>query len=222
MSTPPAQPENAPPRTQPVEPSPAPTFDEADFKRRLMDEYKILQEKIDKIGGFRFTIKGWSITAVIAATAAGSTYSKLLTAAMISISLAFMLGFFCRFEFQQVKLSRLFGERARKLENGFRQLDLGIARSSSELIAVPYTAHEIVLASLEQRLRAQRKEPGPKHTWAGRWRVLKQADIYFYGALISLALILPLVPRHREIHAHLKDLMHECESFEHASPRPGS
>jgi len=44
-------------------------FDEADFKQRLTDEYKILQDKIDKIGGFRFTIKGWSVTAVIAASA---------------------------------------------------------------------------------------------------------------------------------------------------------
>jgi hypothetical protein len=37
------------------------------FVNRLADEYKILQDKIDKIGAFRFTIKGWSITVIIAA-----------------------------------------------------------------------------------------------------------------------------------------------------------
>lgn len=52
-------------------------FDEADFKARLIDEYKILQDKIDKIGGFRFTIKGWSVTAVIAASAASTTAQRL-------------------------------------------------------------------------------------------------------------------------------------------------
>jgi len=42
------------------------------FVDRLMDEYKILQDKIDKIGAFRFTIKGWSITVIIASIFAGS------------------------------------------------------------------------------------------------------------------------------------------------------
>jgi hypothetical protein len=36
----------------------------------MMDEYKILQDKIDKIGGFRFTVKGWSVTITTAALAA--------------------------------------------------------------------------------------------------------------------------------------------------------
>ena len=40
------------------------------YRGRLAEEYKILQEKMDKIGGFRITIKGWSATAVGAITAA--------------------------------------------------------------------------------------------------------------------------------------------------------
>ena len=48
----------------------------------MIDEYKILQDKIDKIGGFRFTIKGWSVTAVIAANIAADV---LFTAGISSI-----------------------------------------------------------------------------------------------------------------------------------------
>src|SRR5467141_2192005 len=118
-------------------------FDEADFKQRLTDEYKILQDKIDKIGGFRFTIKGWSVTAVIAASAAGSTSHSLLTVVMISLGLAIMLGFFFSFELEQVRLSRLFGDRARTLEKTFRILDRTTVAAARAPISVPYTAHEI-------------------------------------------------------------------------------
>src|SRR5437588_875466 len=90
-----------------------------DLKKRIADEYKILQDKIDKIGGFRFTIKGWSITAVIAATAAASTSKSVLTAAVVSLGLAAMLLFFFFFEVEQVRLSWLFGRRARRLEDAF-------------------------------------------------------------------------------------------------------
>src|SRR5436853_5922372 len=94
-----------------------------DFKKRMTDEYKILQDKIDKIGGFRFTIKGWSITAVIAATAAASTSKSVLTAAVVRLGLAPMLLFFFFFEVEQVRLSWLFGRRARRLEDAFIRID---------------------------------------------------------------------------------------------------
>ena len=70
-----------------------PSVRDDDLKKRIADEHKILQDKMDKIGGFRFTIKGWSITAVIAASAVG-TKEGLLTGVMISLGLAIMLFFF--------------------------------------------------------------------------------------------------------------------------------
>jgi hypothetical protein len=40
----------------------------------MNSEYGILQDKLDKIGGFRTTIRGWSVTLVIASIiAAGSS-----------------------------------------------------------------------------------------------------------------------------------------------------
>jgi len=70
------------------------TYDETEFKSRLTDEYKILQDKIDKIGAFRFTIKGWSVTAVVAASAAGAASKSLSTVFTLSVALVFMLIFF--------------------------------------------------------------------------------------------------------------------------------
>src|SRR6266849_962940 len=102
-----------------------PESPEKDLVGRLADEYKILQDKIDKIGAFRFTIKGWSVTVVIAAGAAGANTQSLLAALTLSVGAAVMLWFFFQLELEQVRLSRLFGYRAGRLEEAFRKIDLG-------------------------------------------------------------------------------------------------
>lgn len=207
MNASPTKPGGIEPLASSTETPSKPIFDDADFKKRLIDEYKILQDKMDKIGGFRFTIKGWSVTAVIAASAAGSTAS-LLTVTMIGIGLAFMLCFFFLFEFQQVKLSRIFGDRARKLEASFRLIDRSNGKMTGAPISVPYMAHEIALASYQQRLLRERPSRGSRREnrlwkrWVDRWPVVKQADVYFYLALILLSFLLPLVPRYRVISTH--------------------
>ena len=161
----------------------APSDDE--FKKRMMDEYKILQDKIDKIGGFRSTIKGWSVTIVIAAAAATSSNSNLLTVFMISAGVAVMLMFFCKFEYDQVKLSRLFGDRAIVLEETFRSLDR-FGQKANLRTQIPFMAHEIVRASMRQKwaddenarkfgdsLRGRAKNNWAK--WKSRWPVVKQS-----------------------------------------------
>jgi hypothetical protein len=190
-------------------PSP-PRFDEADFKRRLTDEYKILQDKIDKIGGFRFVIKGWSVTAVIAASAAGGATGSLLTVVAISAGLALMLFFFFWFEFEQVKLSRIFGARARKLEGSFRLMDRGYGGTMTARISVPYTAHEIVESLREQRLfrwparGAFRRRERFSRRLENWWDIIRHADAHFYLVLICIAFILALLPHYRAIDARWK------------------
>jgi len=182
--------------------APETSFDKADFKGRLTDEYKILQDKIDKIGGFRFTIKGWSVTAVVAASAVGSTAS-LLTLTTISIGLALMLCFFFWFEFKQVELSRLFGDRARRLEDSFRRVDRGLDMGSARM-RVPYTAHEIALASYAPKASRGSRSENLSKRYTDFWHVARQADVCFYFALICVAFLLLLVPRHRAIGTHWK------------------
>jgi len=196
--------------------------DETDLKGRLADEYKILQDKIDKIGSFRFTIKGWSVTAVIAASALGST-AGLLAVVTVSVGLILMLGFFFWFEFEQVKLSRLFGDRARRLEDHFRHIDRRRDKTGTQIpdpFLVPYMAHEIAFANYERKhLRRSRKETLLKR-WADSWRVLKQADVCFYFVLICVAFLLPLVPRHAAVGLHLRQLISRSTHPAASVPKP--
>jgi hypothetical protein len=175
-----------PPNT--VEPRNA-RFDAEDFKKRLTEEYKILQEKSDRIGSFRFTIKGWSITAVIAASAAGAKAGSFPTAFVITVGLIVMLFFFFAFELEQVRLSRLFGDRGRKLEDGFRLADDPPKVAPNLLIPVPYTAHEIVQARMQKA----------RESWSERRRIYRQAHASFYVVLVLVTLFVFVVPYRHDI-----------------------
>jgi hypothetical protein len=177
-----------------------------DFKKRLTDEYKMLQDKIDKIGAFRFTIKGWSVTAVIAASAASGNAKGLLTVLTISFGLAVMLIFFFMIELEQVKLSNLFGDRARRLEDAFVRID-GKRRDAARLpFPVPYTVNEIASIARGQRvLRAGRlnRIEAPrslKRRIAEEWRLWHRTHFFFYVVLFILSFALPCTSapfRHR-------------------------
>ena len=81
----------------------------------LTDEYKILQDKIDKIGAFRVTIKGWSVTATVAFFLAVAS-EKGLSPALGAVAINVLLGFFFWFEREQTELGWKFGSRARNIE----------------------------------------------------------------------------------------------------------
>jgi hypothetical protein len=172
-------------------------YDESNLKGLLSDEYKILQDKIDKIGAFRFTIKGWSITAVIAASAAAS--GKGLSAVFtISLGLVVMLIFFFLLECEQVKLTNLFGDRAGRLEDAFRRINRGKGQEVYASFPVPHTAHELALAKHREKppsrssQSAHSKKASSSQTY--RW----QAHPGFYLSLSLLALV-PLAPLHHAI-----------------------
>src|SRR5258708_17433163 len=178
-----------------------------DFKQRLSDEYKILQDKIDKIGGFRFTVKGWSITAVIAASVAASGKS-LSTVCIITLGLALMLVFFFWLEYEQVKWSRLFGNRAGRIEDTFRKISHGKGKEIHGAFPVPYTAHELVLAGYRMKSRERKPHTRARERltiWADKWRASKQAHIGFYAVLMMLAFAM-LLPHHRAIGTHWTEL----------------
>jgi hypothetical protein len=168
----------------PVPDADSPVADKDEYKKRLLDEYKILQDKIDKIGGFRFTVKGWSVTALIAASAAGTAAKSISIALTITIGLVLMLVFFFSFELEQVRLSRAFGRRAKKLEDEFIKIDTMAGHSP---IRVPYTASEIL------RIARSKSQGGQSENWKERWRVWRSADIRFYVVLSLLALAPPLL-----------------------------
>jgi hypothetical protein len=169
-------------------------YDEAEFKSRLTDEYKILQDKIDKIGAFRFTIKGWSVTAVVAASAAGAASKSLSTVLTLSVGLIVMIIFFFLLEYEQVILSRLYAARAGSIEDAFRRIDRGKGKELRARLFFPYTAHTVVLAGHNQKAMK----------WPEKWRVYKQTHIWFYIALIGLLALAALAPHYRAISEHWK------------------
>jgi len=199
-----------------------PNLDVGDLKKRIADEHKILQDKIDKIGGFRFTIKGWSITAVIAASAVG-TKEGLLTGVMISLGLARRLLFFFHFEYEQVKLSRIFGNRARVLEAHLNRLDR-VGRVVAP-IPVPYMAHEVGDASRKRARRAAqpldlRARWNHLKGWLPDWQISWKAHIYFYFVLIALAFLITMGPRYRTINSYWEALKVHIEPPPVLGPRP--
>lgn len=196
-------------RSATSEPSSGPAFDEADLNRRITDEYKILQDKIDKIGAFRFTIKGWSVTAVIGATVASSGAMSSLTVLTVTASLMAMLVFFFRFELEQVRLSRAFGRRAIRLENAFISIDRRKG-SSRRPFPVPYMANEIVGSGRRQQWDSD--QPRSFHQrLKENYVVWKRADIYFYAVLLFLACA-PLVARYSEIKADVTKWVNDGSS----------
>lgn len=196
------QPEGASQPTTPAKVASGRNYDENDFKERLSDEYKILQDKIDKIGAFRFTIKGWSVTAVIAAviaaSASGTPDKSMAVACTISLGLLLMLIFFFWLEFEQVRLSRLFGYRAGEIEEAFKKIDRGKGRELSAVFPVPFTAHAVALAGRGRQLQGSSK-------WAERRRICKQAHALFYIVLMLLAFT-SLLPHRSEIGSHVKNV----------------
>lgn len=86
---------------------------------QMNSEYRILQDKLDKIGGFRTTIRGWSVTLVIASIiAAGS--SKQVSPYFLSLLFIFIYAFYAM-ERKQNQYGILFGARVLNLEKRMRE-----------------------------------------------------------------------------------------------------
>jgi hypothetical protein len=119
----------------------------------LMKEYFMLQDKIDKIGAFKFTIKGWAITlttgAAVAAfaTSVDPKFGIFLVLALLSA--------FWFLELRQDRLSEIFGDRALRIETVVesRLRSSGVKRSVFlSLIRVPGTATDLRVPPLHLRL----------------------------------------------------------------------
>jgi hypothetical protein len=86
---------------------------------QMNSEYKILQDKLDKIAGFRTTIRGWSVTLVVASViAAGS--SKQVSPLFLSILFIFIYAFGAMEE-KQNRYGAVFGARIWQLEGRIRE-----------------------------------------------------------------------------------------------------
>src|ERR1017187_9655574 len=204
MTTLPVQPEGKPDPVARARKALDATYDVGSLKGRLSDEYKILQDKIDKIGSFRFTIRGWSVTAVVAGAAASTKADGLATAVLVSVGLIAMMWFFFNFELKEVNLRTLLTDRAQRLEKAFIRLDATQRAPKRPLFPVPFLASEIIAYGMGTRLVRARtlnriESPPPFRVRVkSKWRAWRNANLVFYAVLCLLALA-PLASRRAAI-----------------------
>jgi hypothetical protein len=168
------------------------TKEEGNLIDRLADEYKLLQNKIDKIGGFRFTIKGWSITVIIGALFAKSATDSIPLLAWVVPLLIFLFLFFW-FEKEQTDLRHRFGQRALDIELCISRILRRSLRASRNndfalLQYVPGIAH----------FSPRHETRSGKRPW---WRSWWDADAYFY--LIQAAVVITIISLHTSLPPHV-------------------
>jgi hypothetical protein len=163
----------------------------------LLEEYKILQAKIDKIGEHQFKVRSWSaalVTALLASSFARHIPHYIPLLALLIIA-AFQLT-----ETRQNRIGEALGKRAYLIERGLRMLSrpTGTAMTSEqerwrtvvlryrELRNVPGIARALgtprFSMSLEQALEAE--TPAALADW-----LVARADVLFYAIQYAIVII---------------------------------
>lgn len=159
---------------------------ETQFVDKLENEYKILQDKIDKIGAFRFTIKGWSITLILAASFASASIVKIPPWLWLGSLILFLVLFFL-FELQQTKLRHKFGQRCILIESAITRVLRTVATSSNDALVRTSFVKLRFVPGITNHL--YKKSPGRDLNEWSTWRAFREADIVFYIALGLLTLV---------------------------------
>jgi len=159
---------------------------ETEFVDKLENEYKILQDKIDKIGAFRFTIKGWSITVILASAFASASTAKIPAWLWLVSLLGFLVLFFL-FELEQTTLRHKFGQRCVLFESAITQVIRTAATSSGDTIVRAHFVKLRFVPGITNHLR--KRSSGSDFDERSRWRAFREADILFYAALGFLILL---------------------------------
>jgi hypothetical protein len=143
---------------------------------QMNSEYGILQDKLDKIGGFRTTIRGWSVTLVIASIiAAGS--SKEVSPYFLGLLFVFIYAFYAM-ERKQNQYGNIFGARVLHLEKQMREQLREHLKGKDILGFYPGIAHHLHTST-------KRNPSGYLATW------FADPDRFFYiaqGVAVAVAM----------------------------------
>jgi len=108
---------------------------------RLESEYRIVQDKIDKIGGFRFTIRGWTVTLVTGAVLAVASTKYLSPLALLFLFV--LLAVFAAIERRQNRNQQVLEDRAFEIEVEFRRIQTEVGGTQERLTMSPRIAHSL-------------------------------------------------------------------------------
>jgi hypothetical protein len=164
----------------------------------LIEEYKLIQSKIDKFGEDRFKVRSWCVT-LVSGLIVGTKFTTLsLSFVLIFALLAVFL--FHLVEHQQRSTSRRLGWRAREIERAIAESDNSDLRKKLQF--VPGIADTLIRTSNFER---RAKFPWPWKTldyeasegkflnrlsafW--QWCVPRADDLFYIGQYIVLAIAL--------------------------------
>jgi hypothetical protein len=146
---------------------------------QLSSEYKILQDKIDKIGAFKFTIRGWSVTIVVA-SCIGATTARLPSPFFL-LGLIIFVAVFGHMERIQTGHREVFGRRCAEIERWIWRLLREQGAHAPSM--VPKIAHEL---ADEMRSSLRRwKSPHIRRLV----RALKSHDEYVFCAVLIISIL---------------------------------
>jgi hypothetical protein len=114
----------------------------------LLTEYKILQDKLDKIGSFRFTIKGWSVTVTVASLAAATATNSSAFAAVLPLLIVLV---FFLLEWRQHSLSAIYSDRLLDIETALARHRSGTLPDLSSIRFIPGIANSVTRVALRKR-----------------------------------------------------------------------
>jgi hypothetical protein len=159
---------------------------------RLMDEYKILQDKIDKIGAFRFTIKGWSITVILASIFAGAATNIVPRWLWAGVLTVFIGGFFW-FEMVQTNLRGHLTRRVIAIEDVLSRILRNEAKAAAdELVSSSFISlHYVPGIARHVQPKDKRSRWRKKRSFANWIHRCLEADILFY--FIQILVVLAVV-----------------------------
>ena len=146
---------------------------------RLESEYRIVQDKIDKIGGFRFTIRGWTVTLVTGAILTVASAKSLSPLALLFLFV--LLALFAAIERRQNRNQQVLEDRAFEIEVEFRRIQSEICGSQERLMMSPRIAHSLRDRSLLDRGTIRRFVENPD-----RWFYWVLVGVVFAAVLFLL------------------------------------
>lgn len=150
------------------------------------DEFKLLQDKFDKLGDFRFRVKTWSI-GIIGGLLFGGIAAKLPFYAYLLLLLPVIA--FCLFEQLQTEWQKAFHRRLVELDSSLRR---------KKLVAIPERAREWGSKRPQSILHAiEIRRNELQLTLVGQ--IILRANEFFYGMQVVLILCVAFVSAGRNI-----------------------
>ncbi len=145
------------------------------FLEQLTNEYRIIQDKIDKQAGFRFTVRGWSVTLFVGAVL-GTNALKLPQYSLLAVLVPLIA--FPMMEYSQWRNHSVLSARAIRIEKAIWR----IVRTS-----VPSDPQSIV-SGIVPRLGTELGEDWNLMRPPVRW-LRSHGYIFFYVAQVALVIV---------------------------------